>query len=82
MKVTMPEVEHIPAQARELRGAQAVPAGEQDHGGRPDIPVMGCKVARAQLRAQMPCSRSWAVAASRLGGSIGSRVAMSSWKRP
>ena len=35
MKVTMPEVEHVPAQARELRGVQAVPAGEQDHGADP-----------------------------------------------
>ena len=33
MKVTLAQVEHVPAQARELRGAQAVPAGEEDHGG-------------------------------------------------
>ena len=42
----------------------------------------GMQSSESRLRAQMPCSRSWAVAVSRVGGSIGSRVAMSSWKRP
>ena len=33
MEVPLRQLEHVPAQADQLGGAQAVAVGEQDHGG-------------------------------------------------